>query len=282
LQIRRAPIIIAILLLIFIPLYAVTHVQTTLTAEEAKMKVIDSEGTMPKAPRAQGVFKGEGWISERTVDKVILAETPFARCEAHSVMSEDGKSVVHDWLWMEEREHINVAVLDADDKFVLMKQKKYGISGESLATVGGFIEDGESPFEAALREVAEELGMGSRATKSRLEKDPKDKLTGGFRDGRISEEEMEDWVFLGKYRTSTNRGGGFVYDYFLKNAVPVAPNGGTSKFKGSGEGEKQNLLKLTIPETVAAVKNGEVQEVKWTNALSLSLLQLFTKDLDNK
>ena len=118
-----------------------------------------------------------------------------------------------------------------------------------------------------MREVAEELGMGSRATKSRLEKDPKDKLTGGFRDGRISEEEMEDWVFLGKYRTSTNRGGGFVYDYFLKNAVPVAPNGGTSKFKGSGEGEKQNLLKLTIPETVAAVKNGEVQEVKWTNAL---------------
>lgn len=97
---------------------------------------------MPKAPRLQGVFKGEGWISERTVDKVILAETPFARCEAHSVMSEDGKSVVHDWLWMEEREHINVAVLDADNKFILMKQKKYGISGESLSTVGGFIEEG--------------------------------------------------------------------------------------------------------------------------------------------
>ena len=136
-----------------------------------------------------------------------------------------------------------------------------------------------------MREVAEELGMGSKATKSRLvkTKDPADKLlTGGYRDGRISDEEEKDWVFLGKYRTSTNRGGGFVYDYFLKNAVPIAPNGGTSKFKGSGEGEKQNLLKLTIPETVKAVKNAEVKEVKWTNALSLSLLQLFTKDVETK
>ena len=157
-EIRLLPIILSLALLLGVPLYIFVFslIPTTLTEDEVKLKLVDTSGSMPVAPRTQGVFKGlPWWNKDRTVDKVILAETPFARCEAHSVMSEDGKTLVKDWLWMEERAHVNVAVLTEGKEFVVMRQKKYGIEGDSLSTVGGFVEEGGCPFEAALREVAE-------------------------------------------------------------------------------------------------------------------------------
>jgi len=292
-QIRRFPIFLALSVLVGIPVYiSFTGLQTTLTEAELRLKIVDSEGTAPVAYNQPGSFRGTGWINpERTVDKVILAETPFARCEAHSVMSEDGQGhLIKDWLWMEEAEHVNVAVLDSNRNFIVMKQKKYGLPSESLATVGGFIEEGESPFEAAMREVAEELGMGTRATKERLDKSRKRDanaplgvalgLSGGDPLGSVSEEERADWIFLGKYRTSTNRGGGFVYDYFLKEAIPIEKDGGTSKFKASGEGEHQNIFQISIDDTRKAVLNGEFQELAWTNAMGLSLVQIMSGALN--
>ena len=290
-EIRVFPIVLSLLLLLVAISYlflALHHGELTLSEDEVKHKLVDSAGSMPIAPKAQGVFKGTGWWNaDRTVDKVILAETPFARCEAHSVMSEDGKTLVKDWLWMEERDHVNVAVLSSDSsEFIVMRQKKYGIEGESLSTVGGFVEEGESPFDAALREVAEELGMGSKVTRERLGggiltlnlslAKNNESVNDNYSDGSIRTEETEDWIFLGKYRTSTNRGGGFVYDYFLKNAVPIYENGGTSAYKGTGEGENQTLLQMSIDDTIEAVKDANFKEVKWTNALSLSLVQILT------
>ena len=255
--------------------------KTTLTKEEVMLKMVDSEGSMPVANAATGLFKGEGWVGERTIDKVILAESPFARCEAHSVMSEDGKTLVKDWLWMEEREHVNVAVMDENKMFIVMKQRKYGISGESLSTIGGFLEEGESPFQTAVREVAEEMGMGSKATRDRMTSLTELNISKGDPSGTVNSEESQDWIFLGKYRTSTNRGGGFVNVYFLKNAVPIAENGGTADFKATEEGEKQNVFKMSIEDVTKAVKNAEFQEAKWTNALSLSLIQILTGALED-
>ena len=79
-------------------------------------------------------------------------------------MSEDGSKLIHDWIFMEERDAVNVAVSTAEGKFAVFRQRKYAIPGETLSPVGGFIDDGESPFEAARREVKEELGLGSRRT----------------------------------------------------------------------------------------------------------------------
>ena len=135
--------------------------------------------------------------------------------------------------------------------------------------------------------------MGSKATKQRLDSNSSllnmkkssqehENSKDTKPDGPVLLEEAMDWIFLGKYRTSTNRGGGFVYDYFLKNAVPIYDQGGTSDYKGTGEGEKQNLFRMTIDQTIQAVKNAEFKEVKWTNALSLSLLQILTGSLDDK
>ena len=71
-----------------------------------------------------------------------------------------------------------------DNKFVVFKQSKYA-TGPTLAPVGGYVEDGESPVAAARRELMEELGL--RTPKLRA---------------------------LGSFMTSANRGSGRVYAFF--------------------------------------------------------------------
>ena len=143
----------------------------------------------------------------------MLAETPYARCSVHTVAPEgwsgttgDGNgdgttdergtaaaaaaaeaAVVNDWIFLEERSAVNVAVRMAagggggGGRFVLFRQEKYAIPGPTLAPVGGFVEDGESPFLAARREVFEELGVGSVATLEavRRSEEEEEAATGG-------------------------------------------------------------------------------------------------------
>jgi hypothetical protein len=175
--------------------------------------------------------------------------------------------------------------------------------------VGGMIDhDNESPWECAKREVFEELGVGSRKTKQQIDTVikkksssvnddnetiimkaftliPKQKRTvdeynlaiGGIDDNNdqdVDDDEDEDWIFLGRYRSAANRGAGFAYTYLLKNAVPLLKNGGTPKFKSTGDDEYQKIKLLSKTEIQSALIAGKFQEVKWTTTYALSLLHL--------
>jgi len=253
------------------------------------------EGGTKKQPK----YKGTTWKTERTVKVDTVAETPFARCDIHHVRSEDGHTTVHDWIFMEEMNAVNVAVLDAGGKFVVFEQEKYAIPGKTLSPVGGFIDRGEAPWEAARREVKEELGLGSVRTLQRM-KDLGYDLdnpdgAGGMKDdifynstlkmdrvvdeyglakGIVPEDESEDWIFLGRYRTAANRGGGFIYTYLLKNAMPVLPNGGTINFVPSGDDEAQKMLFYTMDQIQQHVLDGNFQEIKWAATMANSLLHM--------
>lgn len=229
--------------------------------------------------KVQAQYGGRGWVNERTVSKTVLADTKFARCENHVVRSEDGKSVVSDWLWMEEHDAVNVIVVNRSGKFLVMKQKKYGIHDFTFSPVGGLIDAGESPFEAARREVIEELGVGSAKTLemtrngvSITSQPPMNDL--GEADGNIPEEERADWIFLGSYRSAVNRGGGFVYLYLLKNSVAVKEGGGTRNYHGSGDDEAQKIFHFDMEQIRTSLEKFEFKEVKWTAALAMSLLHL--------
>jgi len=247
---------------------------------------------------AQLEYKGTLWRTDRTVQVDNVAETPFARCDVHHVRSEDGTTIVHDWIFMEEMDAVNVAVVDAGGKFVVFEQEKYAIPGSTLSPVGGFIDAGEAPWEAARREVKEELGLGSGRTLQRMRDlgyDPNDATGGrtevssvydlipkterivdryGLAEGIVSEDELDDWVFLGRYRTAANRGGGFIYTYLLKNAVPLLPKGGTADFVPVGDDEAQKILFLTMDQVLQSVLEGKFQEVKWAATMANSLLHM--------
>lgn len=229
-----------------------------------------------------------------------IGETKFAKCDIHTV-SEDGKSTINDWLFLEEVDAVNIIVQTIDGKFVVFNQYKYAIPGSTLSPVGGFIDEGESPLTSAKREVLEELGLGSKNT-AQLVKDTKGDNENlyldvssisnlivnnanvndppivdeyGLLDGQSKRASDDaDWVFLGRYRTAANRGGGFLYSYLLKNAIPLVPNGGTTKYQGSGDNEKQEILYLTEVEVVDALSKGRFQEVKWAATFALAMLHI--------
>ena len=265
-----------------------------------------------------GAYRGMPWHNERTVSVEILRETNFARCDVHSVLSEDGTSVTGDWIFLEEMPAVNVIVQTLEGKYVVFKQRKYAIPGETLSPVGGFINVGESPSTAAKREVLEELGLGSRRTlrvirdefkgegerydngrSERGDDDPRKSMTlwaddvariivdkanppvyddYGLMDGNartIPDIDYDaDWVYLGRYRTAANRGGGFLYSYLLKNAVPLMPGGGTVNYNGNGDDEYQTILLLDEDDIIKALAGGKFQEVKWAATFALAMLHV--------
>lgn len=212
----------------------------------------------------------------------------------------------------EEVNAVNIVIQTAEGKFVVFEQEKYAIPGKTLSPVGGFIDEGESPLTAAKREVLEELGLGSKATLQKtmemassqvavdaqvrgspveqmkqliqLTAHPDEVETFPTSDpnhvislstGKIPlMEDDPDWVFLGRYRTAANRGGGFLYSYLLKNAIPIVPDGGTHQYISEGDDESQSISFLNVDQMMEMVSEGRFQEVKWAATFALSLLHL--------
>ena len=268
--------------------------------------------THPLAPSGgsiyqSGTYRGRPYHGERTLAIETVAETRFARCDVHTVLSEDGGSIIDDWLFLEEVDAVNVAVQRSEGDFVVFRQQKYAIPGETLSPVGGFIDPDESPLSAAKREVLEELGLGSKRTQRRMREVRKDRhmnradtpldmesalsflkeieqvdpprrdeygLLDGSRRVPATEDNDADWVYLGRYRTAANRGGGFVYTFLLKHAVPLVHNGGRPGFVGTGDGESQEILYLNQKDAFRAVSEGRFVEVKWAATFALALLNV--------
>jgi len=146
--------------------------------------------------------------------------------------------VVNDWLWTDERSHINMLIhLKAEDKYMLFHQKKYGLAEAKYATLGGLFDEGETPEQCAHRELLEEAGL-----------------------------ETEELINLGAYRVQVNRGGGILHAFLARNAVP------SSKRSKSDDYEKQEKRLLTAPELVQVALSGEVGEAQWVATVALGLL----------
>lgn len=54
-------------------------------------------------------FPEPAWRTPSTLDARTVVSTPFARFEIHKVRTESGV-VVNDWLWTDERSHVNILV----------------------------------------------------------------------------------------------------------------------------------------------------------------------------
>ncbi|KAL3816920.1 hypothetical protein ACHAXA_009115 [Cyclostephanos tholiformis] len=286
--------------------------------DSSSSSLSSSSMSMSMSTTGSGTYRGMPWHNERTVSVETLRETNFARCDVHAVLGEDGTSVISDWIFLEEMPAVNVIVHTLEGKYVVFKQRKYAIPGETLSPVGGFIDVGESPNTAAKREVLEELGLGSRRTlraireefkgegerydngrSIRGDDDPRGTTTlkveeivriisdnanppvydnyglmDGFSRSIPNVDYDADWVYLGRYRTAANRGGGFLYSYLLTNAVPLVPGGGTINYNGNGDDEDQSIILLDEDDVIKALAGGKFQEVKWAATFALAMLHI--------
>jgi len=125
-----------------------------------------------KILRLCGTFQSWKTLSKQT----ILKHSKFLTVENHVVELPDGRTIT-DWSWVIIPDAVIVLAQSRDNKFVCFRQTKYAIEGITLAPVGGMLETGEVPLDAAKRELREETGY-----------------------------EASDWIPLGSYRTDPNRG----------------------------------------------------------------------------
>ena len=95
------------------------------------------------------------WRRTRTE---LVAEYRVFGIERHEIADGSGKPRM-DVNTFRMSDWCNVIALTPDDKLVLVWQYRFGTGEMSLEVPGGVIDPGESPLEAAVRELREESGF---------------------------------------------------------------------------------------------------------------------------
>lgn len=154
--------------------------------------------------------------------------------ERHAVELNDGR-VIPNWTWVVTPDYVNIVAITEENTFLCFRQTKYAVAGETLAIVGGYLNEGETPLAAAQRELREETGY-----------------------------EAGDWIDLGRFSVDPNRGMATGHLFLARDA----------RWAGaiaSDDLEPQELIHLTNDELRAALLAGEFKVLAWTAAIALSL-----------
>jgi ADP-ribose pyrophosphatase len=166
--------------------------------------------------------------------RVVLHYDKFLTVEEHTIQLSNGQ-VIADWPWVIMPDYINVVVVTAEGAFLCFRQTKYAVDGETLALVGGYLEPGEDPLQAAQRELLEETGF-----------------------------QAAEWMPLGSWAVDANRGAGAAHAFLATGAHRITEPTG-------GDLEEQELLYLSREEVEAALTGGAFRVLPWSNALALAL-----------
>ncbi len=169
--------------------------------------------------------------------QTILDQPPWLRVEHHTVELPDGR-VIPEWPWIITPDYVNVVAVTEDERFLCFRQVKYGVEGTTLGIMGGFVEEGEEPFEAAKRELLEETGYGA-----------------------------SDWMPLGSYRVDPNRGVATGHLYLARQARYLTP-------RNADDLEEQELILLTRAELESALAEGDFKVLAWAASIAFALRQI--------
>lgn len=169
--------------------------------------------------------------------RTILDQRPWLLVETHTVELPDGR-LIPDWPWIITPDYVNVVAVTEDARCLCSRQVKYGLEGTTLGIVGGFVEEGEEPIQAARRELLEETGY-----------------------------ESTDWTHLGSYRVDPNRGVAIGHFYLARQARYVTP-------RNTDDLEEQEIVLLTRSEMEAALAGEEFKVLAWAASVALALRQL--------
>ncbi|SRR6266498_1734942 len=91
----------------------------------------------------------------KTISSETIFENPWIKLVKDEVITPSGKPGTYTVL---EAKPFVIVVALQDDKVLMINQHRYPINKMTIEFPAGGIEDGESPLEAAKRELAEETG----------------------------------------------------------------------------------------------------------------------------
>ncbi len=167
----------------------------------------------------------------------VLSYGKWLLVEDCTVETPDGQVIEH-WPWIKTPDYVNVLAMDSTGRFLVFRQGKYGLEGDSLAPVGGYIEPGEDSLEAARRELREETGY-----------------------------EASEWTALGSFLVDPNRGVAQGYLDLARGARRVAE-------RDADDLEEQHLLFLTRAELETALREGQFKVLAWAANIAFALMQV--------
>lgn len=93
----------------------------------------------------------------KTAESGYLIERPWLTARKDHVILPDGRENPEHWV-LEYPDWVNVTAVTADGDFVFERQYRHGLGIVEYEICAGVIEEGETPLEAARRELLEETG----------------------------------------------------------------------------------------------------------------------------
>ncbi len=167
--------------------------------------------------------------------ETVLSYGKWLKVEDRTVETPDGQVIEH-WTWVTTPDYVNILPVTSEGRYLVFRQGKYGLDGETYAPVGGYIEPGETPLQAAQRELAEETGYA-----------------------------CDHWLLLGSFLVDPNRGIATGNLYLARDVYPAEQ-------KTSDDLEEQELLFLSRSELVNALQAGKFRIMAWAANIALALL----------
>lgn len=165
-------------------------------------------------------------------------EHPFMHVDMQQVSMPDG-TVIPDWPIVHLGDYINVIVVDEQQQFLVLEGYKHGIGRSSWHFVGGMVEEGEDPLQAAQRELAEEAGLSAGT-----------------------------WTALGSFVSNANRRGSVAHFYLVQaiEHIPEPPD--------NPDHDKVVLHWEPLDEIEQALFDGRIAGLSYAAPLALALLHL--------